>query len=92
MGPSAADWPGVAEILAGRGGLLQPDREPTGWAKTIQALMPDEAVGTQLSTEARARFLGAFTADAAAASMVRIYARALELNTNDRAAGSPPRG
>ena len=57
---------------------MQPDRDAARWAERIQAFVRDEVAGTQLSIEARARFLSAFTADAAAARIVSIYREAFE--------------
>ena len=75
----AAPLPGVGEILADKGGRVQPDRDAARWAERIQAFVRDEAAGTRLSIEARARFLDAFTADAAAVRCVSIYRDALAL-------------
>src|SRR5690606_5551582 len=73
----AGPLPGVAEILGGRGGWLLPDRDPAHWARTLARRIDDAAAGAAASAAARARFLEAFTAEAAAARMVRIYRAAL---------------
>jgi glycosyltransferase involved in cell wall biosynthesis len=57
---------GVAEVLDGRGGRLEPSRNIGVWADDLRRLIGDAEGGTALSRAARERFLGAFTASAAA--------------------------
>ena len=67
---------GVADILDGRGGHGLPNRDPSTWAPALQALVGD-ADGALASSEARERFLGAFTATAPAERIRSVYAAAL---------------
>jgi glycosyltransferase involved in cell wall biosynthesis len=69
----AGPLPGVAEILGGRGGVCLADRDEARWAEAIARIVGDEAGGAALAAAGRARFLEAFTADAAAAPMLAIY-------------------
>ena len=70
----SADLGGVREILAGRGGIVLPPRDPQRWASALSSLLDDRSVGAKRSLQARTRFLQAFTARAAAARIARIYA------------------
>lgn len=73
----SAPLAGVAEMLAGRGGWLLPDRDARRWAAAIRRRVDDVATGARASAQARARFLEAFTADAAAERVARGYRSAL---------------
>jgi glycosyltransferase involved in cell wall biosynthesis len=73
----SAPLPGVAELLAGRGGWLLPDRDVGRWAAAILRRVDDVVTGSRASAQARARFLEAFTADAAAERVARAYRSAL---------------
>jgi glycosyltransferase involved in cell wall biosynthesis len=73
----SAPLPGVAEVLDGGGGWLLPDRDARRWTAAILRRIDDVATGARASTQARARFLEAFTADAAAERVARAYRSAL---------------
>ena len=68
---------GVAEILDGRGGQLEPGRDPQAWAASLRRLVSDYSVGVAIAAAARERYLKAFTAAAAAERVVAIYREAL---------------
>ncbi len=72
-----ANVAGVADVLGGCGGLAASDRSPGAVADALQRLVADDVAGEAASLAARARFLAAFRADAAAERMVAIYRRAL---------------
>jgi glycosyltransferase involved in cell wall biosynthesis len=73
----SAPLPGVAEILDGRGGWLLPHRDAQRWTAAILRRIDDVVTGARASAQARARFLEAFTADAAAERVARAYRSAL---------------
>lgn len=73
----AGPLPGVAEILAGRGGHCLPDRDEAHWAAALARAVDDDGGGAAAAVAGRARFLEAFTAGAAAQRMGAIYHAAL---------------
>lgn len=64
---------GIEEILAGEGGVLVPNREPEGWARTIDSVLGGDAAGVEMSLRARRRFEAAWGIDVAANAMLRVY-------------------
>lgn len=68
----SADLEGVSEVLDDRGGWRVPSRDPADWAREIHAHASGED-GARASVAARARFLEAFTADAAAERIMDVY-------------------
>jgi glycosyltransferase involved in cell wall biosynthesis len=64
---------GIDEILAGEGGLLIPHREPEGWARSIESILDNDAIGSEMSLRARRRFEAAWSVDVAADAMLRVY-------------------
>jgi glycosyltransferase involved in cell wall biosynthesis len=73
----AADLPGVAEILDGRGGWIEPDRDPAAWARRLAEVTRDECAGAATSAAARARFLESFTDLRCAGAICAVYRAAL---------------
>jgi len=69
----AGPLPGVAEILAGRGGWTLTDRAVATWSAALDRHVRAEGEGGEASRAARARFLDAFTAEQAAANMAALY-------------------
>jgi len=69
----AGPLPGVAEILAGRGGWILPDRDAAGWALRLAGLTRAEGPGASASAQGRARYLEAFRAGATAEAVVKLY-------------------
>jgi glycosyltransferase involved in cell wall biosynthesis len=64
---------GIADILAGEGGVLVPHREPEGWARAIESVVASDATGADLSARARQRFEAAWRVEVAARAMERLY-------------------
>jgi glycosyltransferase involved in cell wall biosynthesis len=73
----STDLRGVAEILAGRGGWIEPGRDPRRWARRLDRVVRDGEQGERISREARARFLDAFSDAVAAEGVLRVYRQAL---------------
>jgi glycosyltransferase involved in cell wall biosynthesis len=73
----AAQLPGVAEILEGRGGWLEPRRDTAAWASRLRRIVASRDAGSAASAAARRRYLEAFTAAAAAERMVAVYQEVL---------------
>lgn len=73
----AGPLPGIAEILAGRGGWCLPDREAETWRAALARLRDDASDGAAVGAAGRARFLEAFTAAAAARRIRAVYDEAL---------------
>ena len=69
----AGPLPGVAEILAGRGGWTLADRAVATWSAALDQHVRAEGAGDAASRAARDRFLEAFTAERAAAQMAALY-------------------
>ena len=78
----AAPLPGVAEILDGRGGWLQPGRDAAAWARALGEILDDDDGGERASASARARFLEAFTAAHAAERVAGLYRELLEASAS----------
>jgi glycosyltransferase involved in cell wall biosynthesis len=73
----SAPLPGVAEMLAGRGAGCSRIANARRWSAAILRRIDDVATGARASAQGRARFLEAFTADAAAKRTARAYRSAL---------------
>jgi glycosyltransferase involved in cell wall biosynthesis len=69
----AGPLPGVAEILAGRGGFLLGERNAATWSAALAARLRDDEAGEAASRAARARFLESYTAERCAAQMAALY-------------------
>jgi glycosyltransferase involved in cell wall biosynthesis len=72
----AGPLPGVAEILAGRGGWCLPDRTPETWASALGRALDDDATAG-VAAAGRARFLETGTAEAAARRVRGVYEHVL---------------
>jgi glycosyltransferase involved in cell wall biosynthesis len=68
---------GVSEMLAGRGGIVVGDRDPSSLACALRSLAGDCEFGSRLSSEGRERFLEAFTAERSAQRVAAVYRSAL---------------
>jgi glycosyltransferase involved in cell wall biosynthesis len=86
----SAPLPGVAEMLAGRGAGCSRIANARRWSAAILRRIDDVATGARASAQGRARFLEAFTADAAAKRMARVSVCAGKSRRTTRAV--PPRG
>lgn len=81
----AGPLPGVAELVGERAGWILDTRDPARWAEDLSERVHRSDAGARASSAARERYLEAFTADAAARRMAKVYREALGGSSRRRA-------